>query len=401
MSRKLTFDEFYHKFVEKYPDKHYRFQQNEYIDTKTRITVTCPKHGDFKMRPNDLLNGTGCPYCGGTKKGTTETFIKKARQVHGNYFDYSKTVYIDSKTKIIVTCPIHGDYTVKPSNHLSGQNCPKCRKDKIKHPISKLKAVNKSTKKLTQDEFAQRVQEKWKGQYIVDDQTIYKSNKDKLKIKCKVHDSYFEITPNHLLNGRGCPLCAKNKQLTTQHFIEKINEKFPNHHWTFEKTVYKSTHIPVCITCHNKEKPHDFWAMPSNLLRGQDCPLCQQSRLETFIRNELDKRCIRYETQKRFEWLGRQSLDFYLGDYNAAIECQGAQHFYAVNFGGWDNETLEIKFRELKERDELKLLLCKEHGINLFYYSKLNLDYPYLVYENAEDMFNEITNINNINLDKQ
>ena len=89
--KKLTTEEFKKRYYEKYGDK-YNLEKVDYYNNKTEIIVTCPIHGDFKIRPNDLMMGQGCPYCGGTKKLNTEAFIKKASYVHNNYFSYEKTV---------------------------------------------------------------------------------------------------------------------------------------------------------------------------------------------------------------------------------------------------------------------------------------------------------------------
>lgn len=76
----------------------------------------------------------------------------------------------------------------------------------------------------------------------------------------------------------------------------------------------------------------------------------------------LDEYNIKYERQKRFDWLGRQSLDFYLPDFNIAIECQGEQHFKPIkHFGG------EERFKKVIERDNKKLKLCNENNIDIFY----------------------------------
>ena len=69
------------------------------------------------------------------KKLTTEEFIEKARGVHGDKYDYSKVNYINSKTKIYIICPIHGEFEQTPSNHLhknKPQGCPKCKKNKLR-----------------------------------------------------------------------------------------------------------------------------------------------------------------------------------------------------------------------------------------------------------------------------
>ena len=69
----------------------------------------------------------GCPICAGNIRLTTEQFVEKSILVHGNEYDYSLAKYIDSKTKITVLCKKHGEFYVLSSNHFKGQKCPKCK----------------------------------------------------------------------------------------------------------------------------------------------------------------------------------------------------------------------------------------------------------------------------------
>lgn len=79
-----------------------------------------------------------------------------------------------------------------------------------------------------------------------------------------------------------------------------------------------------------------------------------------------------YQASKRdLNWLGLQSLDFYLPDYNVAIECQGEQHFKPVDFDGKGKEWAERSYKENVRRDEYKQKLCIENGITLLYYSDI------------------------------
>ena len=57
------------------------------------------------------------------KKKTKEQFIEEAYKVHGNKYDYSKVEYINSKTKVCIICPIHGEFLKTPNKHLLGQGC--------------------------------------------------------------------------------------------------------------------------------------------------------------------------------------------------------------------------------------------------------------------------------------
>jgi len=61
---------------------------------------------------------------------TNEDFIKEATILHNGRYNYSKTNYINAFEKVIITCPIHGDFTQKPNGHLSGRGCPVCKYSK-------------------------------------------------------------------------------------------------------------------------------------------------------------------------------------------------------------------------------------------------------------------------------
>ena len=92
--------------------------------------------------------------------------------------------------------------------------------------------------------------------------------------------------------------------------------------------------------------------------------------------------------KKKFDWLGRQSLDFYIPKYNIGIECQGKQHFISEN-SGWNNADYLDYIQNL---DNKKKDLCYKNGVKLFYYSKLNIKYPYEVYKDKVKMLNDIKN---------
>ena len=130
--RKLTQIEFIKKCILKYGNK-YDYSKVKYINSKVKVCIIChekdefgEEHGEFWQRPNDHLNGCGCPKCNDKYIPTTEEWIKKAKQVHGDKYDYSKTVYINSQTNICIICPEHGEFWQLPSTHLKGSGCPLC-----------------------------------------------------------------------------------------------------------------------------------------------------------------------------------------------------------------------------------------------------------------------------------
>lgn len=110
----------------------YNYDKVNYVDSKTKVIIHCPEHGDFEQAPSNHLQKQGCPQCGNQRtalllSSNTEEFIEKASVVHNNEYDYSKTKYINSKTKVIITCLKHGDFEQTPDNHLLGNGCPECK----------------------------------------------------------------------------------------------------------------------------------------------------------------------------------------------------------------------------------------------------------------------------------
>jgi hypothetical protein len=100
----------------------------DYINSKTKVFIICQYGHQFEQEPTNHLQGQGCPVCAGIKKLTQEEFIKKANIIHGGRYIYDKTKYINNHTKVIVSCLVkgHGDFWQQPNNHLQGQGCPKC-----------------------------------------------------------------------------------------------------------------------------------------------------------------------------------------------------------------------------------------------------------------------------------
>ena len=379
--RKLTTEEFKSNFYQKFGTK-YNLDNITYVDNKTPITITCPIHGSFSIRPTDLMRGHGCPKCGGTQKSNTKEWIEKASFVHNNYFSYDKTEYQGANNKVIVTCPIHGNFEVKASNHLRGVNCQKCKQENIKHQINKLPQTNSSTKKLDTSTFKRIFFEKFGDKYDLG-KVEYINNRTKVIATCPIHGD-FQITPQKLLSGRGCTKCANNYQYTTEEFIEIANS-IHNNVYCYDKTLYKTTHSHITVTCpiHG-----DFITTPARHLQGRGCPHCKQSHMEKDIQQLLEENNIKFEYQKKFDWLGMQSLDFYLPDYNIAIECQGIQHFEPIKFfGGKKN------FKKQLIRDTKKQLLCSKYNLKLLYYTNIEKYQDKLKYLNIDELLNIVKNL--------
>lgn len=127
MSRRLTNGEFIEKARRVHGDK-YEYTERTYTTSSVPIRVICPLHGEFQQVAGDHLRGFGCSACSGKRRLTTDQFIEKAQRVHLGRYDYSRVNYISSNTPVTILCPKHGEFSIKPTFHLYGtQNgCGKC-----------------------------------------------------------------------------------------------------------------------------------------------------------------------------------------------------------------------------------------------------------------------------------
>lgn len=110
----------------------YDYSLVNYVNTTTKVKIICPEHGVFEQKAGAHLEGKGCNKCARLKavsslKSNTSEFTKKSNVKHKNFYNYLKTNYINSRTKVIITCNLHGDFQQEPRHHLNGQGCPKCK----------------------------------------------------------------------------------------------------------------------------------------------------------------------------------------------------------------------------------------------------------------------------------
>ena len=276
--RKLTTEEFILKAKKVHGDR-YDYSSTKYLNTRTVVDICCPEHGIFHQRPTNHLSGQNCPICMNRGKGNNERFIDSAKKVHGNKYDYSLVNYIGSKTKIQIICDEHGVFEQRPTRHLCGDGCPKCM----------------GGVKISQDEFINRARELHGDKY---DYSLVKyiNSQIKVKIMCPEH-GVFEMKPNNHLSGQSCPQC-KSKSFG-------------------EKQILK-------------------W---------------------------LTNNTIKFKTQKVFDDCKNQRqlpFDFYLPDYNMLIEYDGKQHYEPIEYMGG-----KFGFEYRKQNDKIKSEFAEKNDINL------------------------------------
>lgn len=195
--RKKTTAEFIQEAIQIHGNK-YDYSKVNYTGTHYKVCIICPIHGEFQQYPSDHLHGSGCPYCGNLKKGSTkkdskETFIKKSQLIHGDKYNYGKVNYINSKTLVEIICSKHGSFQQRPNDHLNGCGCPKCGYESYSN--SERDWISKVQK------FHNNKYDYSKVQYI--------NYETPVTIICPIHGEFQQSPHNH--TRYGCPICNSSK----------------------------------------------------------------------------------------------------------------------------------------------------------------------------------------------
>lgn len=188
--RKLTTEEWVGKAKEVHGDR-YDYSKVLYIDSRVKVTIICPEHGEFEQTPNSHLQGCGCKACACSIKTTKKEFIAKSIELHGPKYDYSKVLIVNATTKVKIICPIHGVFEQSPSNHLRSKGCPKCVSDSP----------------MTNSEFITASEAIHSNKYTYD-KVHYVNSSTKVTITCPIHGDFKQRVGHHL-EGKGCTGCAK------------------------------------------------------------------------------------------------------------------------------------------------------------------------------------------------
>ena len=265
---------------------------------------------------------------------TTDQFIREAREVHGDKYDYSKTDYCGRTVKVKIICPIHGEFEQQPANHLQGKGCPKCGKiaSDTKRSLGKEGFIRKS-KEVHGDKYDYSLVE-------------YKNNSSTVRIICPKHGEFIQLAENHM-SGRGCPKCGnvqkgKAQRKTAEEFIKQAKQVHRNK-YDYSKTEYVTADEKVKIIC---PEHGEFLQSPFSHLSGNGCPMCGQRKallalqksqpeeklfeqlIETFRKNDVFRQ---YNKDKRYPF----ACDFYIKSLDLFIEYNG----YYMHGGHWFDEN--------------------------------------------------------------
>ena len=215
-SNKLTTEKFKKLIYDRFGDK-YDLSESIYVNSKTKVTAICKEHGEFSATPYSFLRGIPCKECrnkemSSKKVSNIEDFKKKYYEKFGHNLIFDKSVYVANNVKMVVTCPIHGDFEQTPNKLLNGCGCHECAK------------VNKhNIQTLTQEQFIDRINNVF-GDLYDTSLAEYKSIKEPVKLICKEH-GVFTQTPDALFHGCGCPQCANqisNEEREIISFVQSI-----------------------------------------------------------------------------------------------------------------------------------------------------------------------------------
>lgn len=371
---------------------------------------------------------------------TTEEFIKRAKDKHGEFFDYSETVYVNRRTKVYIVCPVHGGFWQYPEIHMkSDYGCPICGHEgggvvrrynfesfvlkanavhgsrysyekvdyvnsvtKVeiickKHgsymqtpvahisgqgcPLCGLETISKK-KRFTTSEIIEKFKEVHGDKYDYS-QVEYKGLKEKVKIKCHEHGFFLQTPADHIYSKAGCPICAsiingKQQRQTKDEFVDKANKvhRFKYDYSLVPEDSLSNEKVPIICPEHGL-----FMQIKNNHLKGAGCPHCPKSCIslgEKRVSEILDALGVEYIPQYKIK--------------NESVSCKNKNlfvDFYLPNYNlfveynGSQHYEADFYFggeerlKRQQERDTALRKYCNEHDISL-------IEIPYWDYDNIE-----------------
>ena len=325
------------RFIEKAQKLHGNFDYSkvEYVNSKTKVIIICPKHGEFEQTPGGHLQGRGCNGCkseklGRLKRPCWDKVKERIAKVHGDRYVIPDQEYINNHTKLTVICRLHGEFKIAPVKLINeGQGCRKC---------GILKTTADSTKDLSY--FKSKLTKSHLKKYEYDFSS-YTMITEKITITCKKHNNTYEQKANvHLSGNGGCKFCAaeavsRSKKLSFKDFSIKLFKVYGDSLKPVEET-YRGSKDKMTIMCSKSDGTGvvhgEFTKRPNDLLMGVGCPKCSgvgssrgESELFEFISNNAE--CFK-GNKKNLEALTGISeryleIDILVPKFKLAIEFNG------------------------------------------------------------------------------
>jgi len=312
------------------------------LDGQNKVTILCPKHGEFKQKPSSHMSGRGCPACGKEaisvkSKMPQSEFLRKAMETHGDRYDLSKAIVSGLQSKIVAICREHGEFYPTANNFLNGSGCPKCARSKV-GAIARKPVVSIISKALKVHQ----------GRYGYGKIT-YKDQQAFLKVICPVHGVFSQRAQDHL-KGIGCRKCAQ-----PVHDLESFKEEATLVHggfYDYSKAQYVNAAVKVEIVC---PEHGSFWQLPACHVSLQNgCPRCAkvgpssgQVELFEFISKHA-------EAEMEFTLTNsRQRLDIAIPSMSLAFEYHGLI-WHSTKFS--TDARKDFKKHKLAESEGIRIL---------------------------------------------
>lgn len=329
----------------------YDYSMVVFVDRLTKVNILCKEHGVFQQSPAGHCKGAGCSECWKNKRResnksrskTTEQFIKEAKEIHGDFYDYSLTEYISFHKPLKILCNIHGIFEQTPASHLYGSGCPECgiissattrrmtnedfinrvseiypdydfsssqystgsdcivdficpvhglvsnKTQNILYGEAKTPCPDCNSKQKTLDEFKRKSNELHKNRY---DYSLVNYNimSDLVDIVCPIHGVFKQSVSAHI-SGKGCYSCYGAKPLTEDDFLERATNKFGTK-YDYSKVVYDGVNSNITISCPTHGS---FQQTPrAHLESATGCKACskiQQAEKNSLTQEEFERRC--------------------------------------------------------------------------------------------------------------
>ena len=203
------------EFITKANLKHnYKYEYNKvfYVNSKSKVLITCKTHGDFFQAPHKHLFGNGCRKCANVTRwnvrGRTDffMFLNKAQAIHKNLYEYpSNQLISNGQSPIKVICKIHGEFITTSTLHTNYKyGCPVCAGNKIK----------------TNEEFVEQAKAIHGDTYTYTN-FLYVNSKSPSYITCKYHGDFLQTSDSHINAESGCGKCAPRGLFSDKYFIRK------------------------------------------------------------------------------------------------------------------------------------------------------------------------------------
>jgi predicted nucleic-acid-binding Zn-ribbon protein len=267
-NKRLTTAEFINQAQVVHGAGRYDYSRTEYVSSKQNVLIICPKHGEFLQTPSNHKFGKGCVRCsGGSPKGTTASFIAEARAVHGDRYDYSRSVFHTSKTPLLIICSIHGEFEQRPEAHCKLKSgCPRCAS--MAHPQHQANTTEQFISVAIVAHGA-------KYDYSL---VQYTGSKNRVAIICPRHGSFQQLPQTHLRGG-GCPKCGFERTAASRHDTQEgfLTRAFVIHgnKYDYSKTLYEAETLKVTIICPTHGP---FEQTPTRHTKGRGCRKCNAIR---------------------------------------------------------------------------------------------------------------------------